>query len=46
MIAEAVELAGIGQFANVEDAVNVAAMALNYIMLQIKEEPEAIEDDE
>jgi hypothetical protein len=45
MIAEAVERNGIGQFANVDDAVNVAAMALNYIMLQIGVEEKDPKDD-
>ena len=37
MIEEAVERNGTGQFLKVEDACNVAGMALNYIMNQIDE---------
>ena len=35
---EYVGKAGIGQFNSIEDAFNVAAMALNYIMYTIEEE--------
>jgi hypothetical protein len=46
-LVEAVDTAGAAQFNNVEDAFNVAAQALNYIMDNIKEDngPESKDTD-